>query len=375
MARPPAERRGAATGPRSAAPPRRRSSSRARRQLWSSAGGPRHRVSRAARAARSPGRGEPRAPVANGSAPLPPRVLRRWCGKRWIAADDIAAKVRHSDTWFVAMAGSPRRARSCSATSGYLRPCCRAACCRGTASPRSLSCCVCGYQRHWSTWPVVGAVTDWRSPCAGRFAHRPRLSAEAIRQADQYADSLARDACFVVADIAATGLRTASVDAVMCIDAVHIVPEPADVFGELRRVLRPGGRAVVSTGRRGTARTTSCRSGSAGSMVPPGSPPPGSSTSSWRSGRLWEQRERTLWAEAAILDPAGDDAVASLRAEAIEVMPHVPLTRRVLASATAAQPVAALTRVGRARLVNLRILGVRRPRCGPTGRSCRTAPA
>ena len=48
----------------------------------------------------------------------------------------------------------------------------------------------------------------------------------------------------------------------------------------------------------------------------------------------WEQRERALWAEAATLDPAGDDAVASLRDEAIEVLPHVPLTRRVLASAT-----------------------------------------
>ena len=50
---------------------------------------------------------------------------------------------------------------------------------------------------------------------------------------------------------------------------------------------------------------------------------------------VWEQRERALWAEASTLDPAGDDAVAALRGEAIEVMPCVPLTRRVLASATA----------------------------------------
>ncbi len=167
------------------------------------------------------------------------------------------------------------------------------------------------------------------------------FSAEAIRQADQYADSLARDARFVVADIAATGLRTASVDGVMCIDAVHIVPEPADVFGELRRVLRPGGRAVVSTWeardrdndilpewvRRVDCATWFAAAGFVDIVV--------------AERPAWEQRERTLWAEAAILDPAGDDAVASLRAEAIEVMPHVPLTRRVLASATApAQPVA-----------------------------------
>ena len=73
------------------------------------------------------------------------------------------------------------------------------------------------------------------------------FSLEAIDQAGRYAESLGRDARFVVADIAATGLPAASVDGVMCIDAVHIAPEPAAVFAELRRVLRPGGRAVVTS--------------------------------------------------------------------------------------------------------------------------------
>jgi SAM-dependent methyltransferase len=116
------------------------------------------------------------------------------------------------------------------------------------------------------------------------------FSVEAIRQAGQCADALGRDARFVVADIAATGLRTASVDGVMCIDAIHIVAEPADVFAELRRVLRPGGRVVVSNWEARDRDNDALPEWVRRSTAPPGSPRQGSPTSPSSSGRCGSSR-------------------------------------------------------------------------------------
>jgi SAM-dependent methyltransferase len=55
------------------------------------------------------------------------------------------------------------------------------------------------------------------------------------------------DAEFRVADVAATGLPAASADAVLSIDVAQIVPDRASVFREGARLLRPGGRFVLTT--------------------------------------------------------------------------------------------------------------------------------
>ena len=253
-----------------------------------------------------------------------------------MAADDVAAKVRHFDNWYAAMAESPRRDEivqrhlglPAAMLSGSLLPW------EGIAEvvellrlqvPATLLDLACGR----GGYGLEVAVRTGAALIGVDF------SVEAVRQADHYADSLGRDARFVVADIAATGLPTASVDGVMCIDAVHIASEPADVFGELRRVLRPGGRAVVSNwearDRDNDAlpewvRRVDCAAWFAAA---------GFIDIAVVERPVWEHRERALWADAAIVDPAGDDAIASLRDEAIEVIPHIPFTRRVLASATA----------------------------------------
>ena len=253
-----------------------------------------------------------------------------------MAADDIADRVQHFDNWYAAMATSPRRDEIVQ---------------RHLGLPAAM------LSSSLLPWDGIAEVVELlRLPApatlvdlaCGRGGYGLEVAArtgasligidfsvEAIRQADQCADALGRDARFVVADIAATGLPTASVDGVMCIDAVHIVAEPADVFAELRRVLRPGGRAVVTSWEARDrdddalpewVRRVDCAAWFAAA---------GFTDIAVVERPVWEQRERALWAEAAILDPAGDDAVAALRDEAIEELPHVPLTRRVLASATA----------------------------------------
>jgi SAM-dependent methyltransferase len=72
------------------------------------------------------------------------------------------------------------------------------------------------------------------------------LSAEAVRQARAQASRLARRAEFVVGALEATGLEPGSVDAAMCIDAVQLADPPSAAYQELRRVIRPGGRVVLT---------------------------------------------------------------------------------------------------------------------------------
>ena len=72
------------------------------------------------------------------------------------------------------------------------------------------------------------------------------FSAEAIHQARQHARRLGRTAAFCVADLAAPGLRTGSAAAVLCVDAIQFASRPNAAYRELRRVLAPGGRVVLT---------------------------------------------------------------------------------------------------------------------------------
>lgn len=49
-----------------------------------------------------------------------------------------------------------------------------------------------------------------------------------------------------VGDLAATGLDAGCADAVVCIDSIQFAPDPDDAVREAHRVLRPGGRYVLT---------------------------------------------------------------------------------------------------------------------------------
>jgi SAM-dependent methyltransferase len=57
---------------------------------------------------------------------------------------------------------------------------------------------------------------------------------------------LAGRARFVVGDLTQTGLAAATADAAVSIDAFHFAGDPARAAAEARRVLRPGGRLVLT---------------------------------------------------------------------------------------------------------------------------------
>jgi ubiquinone/menaquinone biosynthesis C-methylase UbiE len=54
------------------------------------------------------------------------------------------------------------------------------------------------------------------------------------------------NASFRVGELTAAGLPDASVEAVLCTDAIQFPDEPAGAYDEIRRVLKPGGRVVLT---------------------------------------------------------------------------------------------------------------------------------
>jgi SAM-dependent methyltransferase len=165
------------------------------------------------------------------------------------------------------------------------------------------------------------------------------FSAQAIHQARQQARQqarrLGRRAAFCVADLAAPGLATGSADALLCVDAIQFAPRPDAAYRDLRRVLAPGGRAVLTCWepvnpddervpdrlRRVNLRTGLASAGFSGIEV--------------RERAGWRAAERSMWEEAAVLDPAGDPALQSFHDEGVRSLDTFTLLRRVMATATA----------------------------------------
>lgn len=142
------------------------------------------------------------------------------------------------------------------------------------------------------------------------------------------------NASFRTGALTATGLPGASVEAVLCTDAIQFPGEPASAYDEIRRVLKPGGRVALTCweplDRKDERLSLRVRRANLGA----GLHQSGFTDVEVRDRPSWLAREHALWEEAVTLDPGEDPALQSLHAEGVKSLQWTALLRRVLAVAT-----------------------------------------
>jgi len=161
------------------------------------------------------------------------------------------------------------------------------------------------------------------------------FSAAAVRQASELAARLGRAADFRLGDLTGTGLQAGSVTGALCVDAIQFADPPEAAYRELRRVLAPGGRAVLTCweahdrGNEEVPRRLRAVDLAGGLMAA------GFRDIEVQEREGWRTAERALWEEAAALDPGDDPALQSLHDEGVQTLAKFGLMRRVMATATA----------------------------------------
>jgi SAM-dependent methyltransferase len=161
------------------------------------------------------------------------------------------------------------------------------------------------------------------------------FSAEAVRQATEQARRRGAVAEFRVGDLASTGLAAGAADGVLCVDAIQFAPAPEAAYREIRRILAPGGRAVLTCWEPREPGDERLPARLRHVDLAAGLTAAGFGDVEVRDRPSWRARERAMWAEAAALDPGEDPALISFHNEALRSPVVIELTRRVMATATA----------------------------------------
>ena len=161
------------------------------------------------------------------------------------------------------------------------------------------------------------------------------FSAQALAEAREQAQRMGvNNASFRTGQLTATGLPDASVEAVLCTDAIQFPDEPAVAYDEIRRILKPAGRVALTCwepiDRADERLFPRLRRADLGG----GLRHAGFTDVEVRDRPPWLAREHALWKEVAALDPGDDPALRSLHEEGIRSLQWADLLRRVLAVAT-----------------------------------------
>ena len=154
------------------------------------------------------------------------------------------------------------------------------------------------------------------------------FSAVAIEQARQRSGG----GDFRVGTLTATGLNASSVDAVLIVDAVQFAESKPDALRECLRVLRPGGRLVVTCWQAvdpdDEAVTRRTREVDLATQLPEA----GFGGVEIADRPEWRVTERRMWEEALAVE-ASDPAMVSMRREARHVLSNFDRRRRLLVTA------------------------------------------
>lgn len=161
------------------------------------------------------------------------------------------------------------------------------------------------------------------------------FSEEAVRQATANAEAEGAEADFRVGDLASTGLDDAAVDAVVCLDSVQFSRHEDATCLEVRRVLVPGGRVVMThweARERGDQQVSpSLRTLDVALALRK----IGFTDVEREVCDDWAEVERGLWEEAVALDTGGDANLEGLAEEGRRVLDGFDRVERVMVSATA----------------------------------------
>ena len=161
------------------------------------------------------------------------------------------------------------------------------------------------------------------------------FSAQALAEAREQAARVGvSNASFRVGELTATALPDASVEAVLCTDAIQFPDEPAVAYEEIRRVLKPGGRVALTCWEPFDRADERLVPRLRGVNLGAGLREAGFTDVEVWDRPSWLAREHALWEEAAALDPGDDPALRSLHDEAVRSLQWTGLLRRVLAVAT-----------------------------------------
>jgi SAM-dependent methyltransferase len=163
------------------------------------------------------------------------------------------------------------------------------------------------------------------------------FSSEAIRQATQRRGlfGLESAAAYTVGTLEATGLTDGCADAVACIDSIQFASSAVGAALEIRRILRPGRRVVLTSWEAvelGDERLVQRirNLDVAGALTAAG-------FADVRRAEPadWHERARLMWEATMAMEAGGDPAIVSLQDEGQRSLATHDRMRRVMVTATA----------------------------------------